>query len=142
MRLYAGGRDGLVVRKGRGMKADGRRIEALVPVPLHKTRLRKRGYNQSEEYAKALSTLTGVPVEADLVKRIKNTRPMKELDMEGRRNNLKNAFIMGKNDVSLNSVAIVDDIYTTGSTVDAVAALLRRHGVRFVYVITIAVGMQ
>lgn len=142
VRLYEKGRDGLLVRRKGGITAEGRKIEALVPVPLHQARLKKRGYNQSEEYARVLSALTGVPVAGGLVRRVKNTLPMKDLDRESRRNNLKNAFIMGKNDVSLRSIAVVDDIYTTGSTADALALLFKRHGVRFVYVFTIAVGTQ
>ena len=142
VRLYAKGRDGLFIHEGRGILADGHTIEALIPVPLHQKRQKMRGYNQSEEFARAISDRTGVPVHGDLVKRVKNTRPMKELDVIGRRNNLKNAFIIGKNDVLLNSVAIVDDIYTTGSTVDAIASLLRRQGIRYIYVFTIAVGTQ
>lgn len=118
----------------------GVRIDALVPVPLHPAKLRKRGYNQAEVFARALSVRLDTPVRSDLVARIRPTRPQKELDYYGRLNNLKNAFIIGRNDVECNSVALVDDIFTTGSTADNIAALLKKHGVRNVYVFTPAMA--
>ena len=114
--------------------------DALIPVPLSRKRQRERGYNQAERFAREIGKRTGIPVRTDLLERIRDTRPQKCLDYYERRNNLKNAFIMKKNDVSLKSVAIVDDIYTTGSTADALASLLKRNGVRSVSVFTVATG--
>ena len=65
---------------------------------------------------------------------------MKELDIMERRKNLKKAFIMSGNDVELNCVIILDDIYTTGSTIDEMARMFRRAGVRRVYALTLAIG--
>ena len=118
----------------------GIRIDALVPVPLHPAKLRKRGYNQAEAFARALSARLDIPVITDLVRRVKPTRPQKELDYYGRLNNLKNAFIMKRNDVKYMSVALVDDIFTTGSTADNIAALLKKHGTKRVYVFTPAMA--
>lgn len=118
----------------------GIRIDALIPVPLHPAKQRKRGYNQAEVLARALSARLDTPVISGLVSRVKPTRPQKELDYYGRLNNLKNAFIIGRNDVECNSVALVDDIFTTGSTADNIAALLKKHGVRNVYVFTPAIA--
>ena len=116
------------------------RPQALVPVPLHKKKRRLRGYNQAELVAKELSKLWGIPVMDNLVVRVKNTRPMKEIDGTKRQNNLKKAFKLGKNDVKLNTIIIIDDIYTTGSTVDAVAKVCREAGIETIYVLCISIG--
>lgn len=114
--------------------------EALIPVPLHKKRRRKRGYNQAELLAEELSKYWGIPVIKDLVIRRKNTRPMKELDGAQRQNNLKKAFLLGRNDVKLSTVIIIDDIYTTGSTIDAVARVCKEAGIVNIYFLTISIG--
>ena len=114
--------------------------DAFVPVPLHKSRKRKRGYNQAEVLARELSALTGIPVCADLIGRVKKTAPMKELSAAQRQNNLKKAFNITTNVVKLNKTILVDDIYTTGSTLDAVAMELKRHGVKAVYFIALCIG--
>ena len=114
--------------------------QALVPVPLHMSRKRKRGYNQAEEFAKELSKLSGIPVYADLVRREKKTKPLKTLNVSERQNNLKKAFLFTQNDVKLNTIILVDDIYTTGATMDAVAAVCHEAGIARVYGLTVAVG--
>ncbi|MBR2187351.1 MAG: ComF family protein [Lachnospiraceae bacterium] len=123
----------------------GREIEslgadALIPVPLHKDRQKKRGYNQASLIAKKLSKLTGIRLEDDLVRRVAATRPQKNLNREERRKNLKRAFLLSRNIVKLTRVIIVDDIYTTGSTVDEMSLLLKEAGVREVYVVTVCSG--
>jgi len=114
--------------------------DALVPVPLHKKRFRKRGYNQAQLFAGALGRQMGIPVETKLVKRIKNTLPQKELDLSARQNNLKKAFKLCRNDVKLNTIIIIDDIYTTGSTIDALAQLFRDAGAERIYFLAISGG--
>lgn len=114
--------------------------QALIPVPLHPARRRKRGYNQAELLARALAKLTGIPEEPDLVRRRVNTCPQKELNAGERKNNLKNAFQMSKNGVHLKRVLLIDDIYTTGSTADAVAKTLTEAGIEKVYVLSICIG--
>ncbi len=114
--------------------------DAIIPVPLHKTRQKNRGYNQAELIAVHLSRLTGIPVKNDLVKRIRNTVPQKQLDVSGRQNNLKKAFIIKPNVVKLNKAILIDDIYTTGSTLDAVAKELKCRGVGTVYFISLCIG--
>ena len=114
--------------------------DALIPVPLHKRKIRKRGYNQAELIAKELGCQWGVPVITNLVVRSKNTRPMKEIVGTDRQNNLKKAFKLGTNDVKLNTIIIIDDIYTTGSTIDAVSKVCLEAGIRNVYFITVSIG--
>lgn len=116
------------------------RADAFVPVPLHKSRKRKRGYNQAEVLARELSALTGIPVCTDLIGRVKKTAPMKELSAAQRQNNLKKAFKILRNDVKLKTIIIVDDIYTTGSTIDAVSRELKSVGVEKIYFVALAIG--
>ena len=92
-----------------------------------------------EEDEEILSEL-GIPVCEELVTRARNTAPMKELDARGRRNNLKKAFIIAKNDVKFKCVLIIDDIYTTGSTIDEIAHEFRMAGVEKIYCLTLAIG--
>lgn len=114
--------------------------EALIPVPIHYRRRNKRGYNQSEVLAQQISKQLHIPVKKDIVKRVKNTLPQKELDSAGRQNNLKRAFNICRNDVKLSTVIIVDDIYTTGNTIDAIACELQKSGISNIYYIALAIG--
>lgn len=114
--------------------------EGLVPIPLHKSRLRRRGYNQAELLARAVGKYTGVPVYGDLLRRVKNTAPLKTQNPEERQNNLKKAFIIEQNDVKLKTIIIIDDIYTTGSTIDEAAQVLRQYGAEKIYFMTLACG--
>ncbi|MDE6912393.1 MAG: ComF family protein [Lachnospiraceae bacterium] len=114
--------------------------DAIIPIPLHKSRLKSRGYNQAELIAAHLSRLTGIPLEKNLVKRVRKTVPQKQLDARARQNNLKKAFNIKPNVVKLNKTILIDDIFTTGSTIDAVAKELKRRGVETVYFITLCIG--
>ncbi len=119
----------------REIKPDG-----LIPVPMHPKKERRRGYNQSALLARAVGKAASLPVYDEMVKRVRNTKPLKMLNPEERLNNLKKAFILGGNGVKLKVVVIIDDIYTTGSTIDEIAKLLRGAGVEKVYFITLAIG--
>lgn len=111
--------------------------DALIPVPLHKKRLIARGYNQAKLLADEVSKLTGIPVRDKCVARVKNTVPQKTFDRKHRLNNLKNAFIVRENVVKLDTVIVVDDIFTTGSTIDSLAEVLKAAGVRRVFFLTV-----
>lgn len=121
----------------RAMQAD-----AIIPVPLHSSRYKERGYNQSAVLGKALAKRLGVTFLDDIVVRQKKTVPQKQLSYTERQNNLKKAFKLVKNDVKLNTVIIIDDIYTTGSTVDALAQVLSEGGIKHIYVVTLAAGVE
>jgi len=113
---------------------------ALVPVPLHPRRLREREFNQSEILCRELSRLCGVPVLSPLA-RCRYTTTQTRLDRKGRRQNLRDAFIPGKNtDVTNLNLLLVDDVLTTGSTLDACAAVLLEAGARSVRALTVARG--
>ncbi len=125
-------------RLGKKLKSLG--IEAIVPVPMYRDKERKRGYNQAAVYARAVSEALGIPCEENLIKRVRNTVPMKELDALRRRNNLKKAFNMVRNDVKFKCVLIIDDIYTTGSTIDEITNEFLMAGVEKVYFLALAIG--
>jgi len=119
----------------------------LVPVPLHHSRKRERQFNQAEEIARAISEQTGLP-SLKLLKRVRRTVTQTRLTRKQRMDNLKRAFALrktwnGKTPVaSLEApgVILVDDVFTTGSTVDACAKVLRQAGVKRVVVLTVLRG--
>ncbi|MFP3153671.1 ComF family protein [Lachnospiraceae bacterium ZAX-1] len=115
-------------------------IEAIIPIPLHQKRKRQRGFNQAELLAREIGRSMEIPVYTDLLKRIKNTKPQKQLNDAERKNNLKKAFKISPNKVQLNHILLVDDIYTTGSTIDGAAKELIRGGTTCVYYVGISIG--
>ena len=115
-------------------------ICAIVPVPMYRPKQRKRGYNQAECFAKALSRELGIPMAADLIRRCKDTAPQKELNDVERQKNLQDAFLCLENARNFPKILVVDDIYTTGSTADAVARQLLEAGVKEVYFLSICIG--
>ncbi|MCR5486004.1 MAG: ComF family protein [Lachnospiraceae bacterium] len=114
--------------------------DALVPVPVSREKKRKRGYNQAELLADGIGKRLGIPVQSEAVIRIRDTAPQKDLNRLMRRKNLKRAFKIGADVVKLKTVILVDDIYTTGSTVEEIAFVLKEAGVRRVYSLTLASG--
>ena len=90
--------------------------------------------------ARAVSERMKVPVDAGILKRVVNTVPLKELNDKERLNNLKNAFQIAKETLQYKKVILIDDIYTTGTTVNECARVLKEAGATFVYVITACVG--
>ena len=116
------------------------RPDAIVPVPIHSSKRYVRGYNQAEVLAKELGRIMHVPVETNLIKRVRKTSPMKDLSVSERQNNLKRAFKICRNDVKLSTIIIIDDIYTTGSTIDAMSHELRKAGVERIYFVSLAIG--
>lgn len=115
-------------------------IEVIVPIPMHRSKQRKRGYNQAEEFARCLGDYLELPVDTKLIKRIRNTIPQKELNDIQRKDNLKGAFQLRTNIVKYRKILLVDDIYTTGSTVDAVTRCFLEAGIESVYFLTVCIG--
>lgn len=116
------------------------RIETMIPVPLHFSRRRSRGFNQAELLAKELGKLIGVIVETDVVVRIKKTDPQKKLSHKERQGNLKGAFGVRTDWKPAGTVLIIDDIYTTGNTIHRIAKVLKKAGVQKVFFLTISIG--
>lgn len=108
-------------------------VDVVVPVPVHRSRLRKRGFNQAEVLAEIVGERLGISVEPDMLVRTKKTQPQKELTASERLKNLYGAFRCGEVPAEVRRVLLVDDIYTTGSTVEACARVLRDAGVEQVY---------
>ncbi len=102
------------------------RPQALLPVPLHASRLRQRGYDQAWELARPLARALRIPLCAGL-RRTRATAPQSELDADERRRNLRSAFLARPGLPC--HVALVDDVMTTGTTLQAAALALRRAGV-------------
>ena len=129
---------GWMARAGREVLQD---CDGLVPVPLHVIRRLSRRFNQAAELAGGISRLTGVPMLANAVRRTRNTEHQVGLGRTGRTENVRGAFRMtdqGKQEVSGKRIVIVDDVYTTGATVSAIARVLRRAGARDIAVLTFA----
>lgn len=111
----------------------------LVPVPLDSKKIKIRGYNQSEELAKELSKVLQIPVVSENLVKIKSTKSQMELKKQEREKNLENAFAI-KNAAELagKKIFLVDDVYTTGSTMEECAKVLRDAGIKQVWGIVIA----
>ncbi|MCM1056229.1 MAG: ComF family protein [Firmicutes bacterium] len=114
--------------------------DGLVPIPLHRRRKARRGYNQAALLADAVGRRMGIPVYKNLLVRTRNTTPQKKLNREERQNNLKKAFNIPQNDVKLKVILVFDDIYTTGATIDEAARALRAAGAERICFITLACG--
>ena len=116
------------------------KIEEIIPVPLHRSRQRKSGYNQAQILAEEIGKKLEIPVKKDVVKRIQKTRPQKELGSRERIQNLKGAFGVSRSWIPKKCVLVIDDIYTTGNTIHRVAEVLKKAGVQKVYFLTISIG--
>lgn len=103
--------------------------EALLPVPLHLHRLRKRGFNQALELARPLAQQLGIPVITHAVLRQKATQAQTELDFDQRQRNIQQAFSLVKS-IPYQHVVIFDDVITTGATSSELAALLTIYGIK------------
>ena len=115
-------------------------VEAVVPVPMYRKKERQRGYNQAAIFARELAVAFGLACEPGAVKRIIDTKPQKELGDAERENNLKNAFQAEEFIVKYKYILLVDDIYTTGSTAEAVARQLLAVGVEKVFFLSVCIG--
>lgn len=115
-------------------------IDMIVPVPVHKSRLKKRGYNQAAVVAGECARLWQLPVNERAVVRKRKTKAMKELDRRERADSLRQAFESGPSPVMGRRVLVIDDIYTTGSTLDAVSHVLKENGARFAAGLIICIG--
>lgn len=117
----------------------------VIPIPLHAKKLQERGFNQTELIARSFCRLTGYSLQAQGLERVKETQAMFSLNSLERKNNLRNAFAVGKGLQKCrpdSPVLLIDDIYTTGTTVNEAAKLLRDRSILVLGVGAIATPNQ
>lgn len=114
--------------------------EVILPVPVHKQKKRQRGFNQAELVAKELGKILQIPVDTEYLMRVEKTTPQKELTRQQRKVNLKKAFAIRETGKYYERVLLVDDIYTTGATIDAISEILRENQSKIIFFLTICVG--
>lgn len=113
--------------------------DTLVPMPLHPKRLRDRGYNQSELIARELGRLTGMPVSTESLIRERYSLPQARTgSVEERKHNVRNAFAFHGNDFREKRILLIDDVATSGATLDAASAALKRAGAASVWGLVVA----
>jgi ComF family protein len=114
-------------------------IDVVIPVPLHPARLRWRGFNQSLLLARQVSRIYNVPMDAFVLYRNRETPPQTQLSEEDRRKNVRGAFATyPEKSLKGINVLLVDDVYTSGATVNECSRVLTRDGAKRVYVLTLA----
>ncbi|MDY7039964.1 MAG: ComF family protein [Chloroflexota bacterium] len=112
--------------------------EAIVPVPLHPTRERTRGYNQSALLARRITEATELPICENLLARVQATSPQVELGAEERRQNVHGAFQCQSGAARGRRILLIDDVCTTGATLEACSQALRADGATSVWALTLA----
>ncbi len=113
----------------------------LVPVPLHERKLRERGFNPAEEIAKKLSESSNVPVLNNVLVKIKSTPAQAELKKEEREKNIKGVFsCLNKELVANKKILLVDDVFTTGATLEECACVLKNVGAKEIWGMVVARG--
>jgi ComF family protein len=123
----------------RSLSSETAEVDMIAPVPLHPRRIRERGYNQSELLSEALAAASGVPHAPRLLTKTTPTRSQATLGRHDRRKNLRGTFALSRGAAAAKMrILLVDDIYTTGCTVEECARVLRRAGARGVRVVTLA----
>jgi ComF family protein len=129
---------------GRLLADQGRKLfisnayDVILPVPLHPRRLRQRGFNQSLVLARQVGQQWGIAVEAEGLKRIRWTDSQTMLPVKERLHNVRGAFAYSGRGVENKAVLLIDDVYTSGSTVDECARVMKRNGAKRVDVLTVA----
>ncbi len=111
----------------------------LLPVPLHKTRLRERGYNQSEILAQYIARETKLKCFSDILQRTRYTQSQTKLTMKQRQKNVSGAFAINNPEkISNKTIILVDDVLTTGATMNACATELIKNGASIIYIFSAA----
>ena len=112
-------------------------VSLIIPVPLHKKRIRKRGYNQSELIGETISQIVHVPINTTSLQRVKNTISQTKLDRHQRTQNVADAFnVIKKEEIEGKKIVLIDDVITTGSTINACARELKQNGAEEVFALS------
>lgn len=138
-RLKYGHQLALAAWFGEQLAATARNLDfdLIVPMPLHPARLTERGFNQAMEICRPLAHATNLPIDSSCCQRIRPTSPQEGLSLLARRRNLKNAFACNT-DLGGRHILLVDDVVTTGASVNECARTLRLHGAAEITVLTVA----
>ena len=115
--------------------------DLVVPVPMTQAKLRQRGFNQAGDLAKTVAVAMKLPLDTGLVRKIRHTDAQKEQDAAGRRRNLKGAFEITRR-IEGKRILVIDDVYTTGSTMDEIAGCLKKSGAGAVFFLTLCSGIH
>ena len=118
-------------------------LDLIIPIPMHKAKEKKRGYNQAALLAKGISKRMDVPLDQKLMMRTRITKPMNKMNPQERRENIKDAFTLRPEKVKMvkdKTIILVDDIFTTGSTLDECSKLLLENGALKIFMICFAAG--
>ena len=127
-----------------GAKLDNYRdFDMIIPVPLHKKRLRKRGFNQADILGEKIAALTGISFEPDICTRKVDTAPQSLIESGGRRKNVEGIFDLKPNiDLKGKKIIVVDDIFTSGSTLNSMSNMLKEVGVETVVCVTLCISAR
>lgn len=121
----------------------GYNCDVICYVPMHKKRQQMRGYNQSELLATRLGQLLNIPVSYENLVKAKDTKNQVDLNFKQRKENLKDAFeVLNKSEFKNKNILLIDDVYTTGSTLNNCTVALKKAGAKAVYCLTIAHAHQ
>jgi len=116
----------------------------IIPVPLHKSKKRSRGFNQATVLAKPLSKALNIPISENLLLRVKNTMPQSQLNSHAREDNLTDAFAYNKKKYKTppDTLILIDDIFTSGATMNACAKVLKNNGVKQVICVSLSIALK
>lgn len=110
--------------------ASATRPDAILPMPLHPARLRERGYNHATEIARGLAGALRIRLDIDSCQRVRDTPPQQTLKLDARRRNVRGAFVCDASSVAGQHIVLLDDVMTSGTSLDELATTLKRAGAR------------
>lgn len=116
------------------------KYDIMMPIPISSSRKRERGYNQSELLARKISKMASIPIKMQVLKKVKHNQPQSSLNKQQRRENVKNVYkVQNELKIQNKKILLLDDIYTTGSTSNECARMLKEAGSSVVGILTIAI---
>lgn len=117
-----------------------KKYDIIIPIPISSNRKRERGYNQSELLARKISRMASIPIEMQVLKKVKHNQPQSSLNRQQRKQNVKNVYkVQNELKIQNKKILLFDDIYTTGSTANECARMLKMNGSSTVGILTIAI---
>ena len=122
----------------------GIHADYIVPIPMHPSKKRARGFNQATVLARPLSKAFGIPMAENMIKRVKKTAPQSGLSVPGREQNLSDAFAFNHNkyDITNKKILLIDDIFTSGATMNTCAKLLMDNNAANVVCLSLSIAVR